>query len=61
MAWGVPIVDVAADYTEIGVAVEEAVLRVLRSEWAFSSERACEELGYTLTPLEEAVRRTLRG
>ncbi|MBW1685331.1 MAG: DegT/DnrJ/EryC1/StrS family aminotransferase [Deltaproteobacteria bacterium] len=31
MAWRIPIVDLAAEYAEVGAAVEEAVLRVLRS------------------------------
>jgi dTDP-4-amino-4,6-dideoxygalactose transaminase len=31
MAWRIPIVDLAAEYAEAGAAVEEAVLRVLRS------------------------------
>ena len=32
MAWRIPIVDLAAEYLEVGAAVEAAVLRVLRSQ-----------------------------
>jgi dTDP-4-amino-4,6-dideoxygalactose transaminase len=32
MAWRIPIVDLAAEYREVGPAVEAAVLRVLRSQ-----------------------------
>ena len=32
MAWRIPIVDLAAEYLEVGPAVEAAVLRVLRSQ-----------------------------
>jgi dTDP-4-amino-4,6-dideoxygalactose transaminase len=31
MSWRIPMVDLAAEYAEVGPAVEEAVLRVLRS------------------------------
>jgi farnesol dehydrogenase len=32
-------------------------VRIYRREWAYSSEKAIRELGYTITPLEDGVRR----
>ena len=52
MAWRIPIVDLAAEFREVGPAVEAAVLRVLRSQQfilgpetaAFESEFAAGDL-----------------
>ncbi len=41
------------------IVTDEAV-RVYRREWAYSSERAVRELGYSVTPLEEGIDRTVR-
>ena len=49
MGWRIPIVDLAAEYAEVGSDVEAAVLRVLRSNryvlgpetTAFEDELAC--------------------
>ena len=49
MSWRIPLVDLASEYAEVGSAVEEAVLRVLRSGHyvlgpetaAFEAELAC--------------------
>jgi dTDP-4-amino-4,6-dideoxygalactose transaminase len=44
MAPRIPIVDLAAEYAEVGAAVEEAVLRVLRSgQWVLGPETAALE------------------
>ena len=44
MSWRVPLVDLAAEYTEVGKAVEEAVLHVLRSgRYALGPETAAFE------------------
>ena len=36
-------------------------VRALRTPWAFSSEKARRELGYTVTPFDEALRATYEG
>jgi dTDP-4-amino-4,6-dideoxygalactose transaminase len=44
MSWRIPMVDLAAEYAEVGKAVEEAVLRVLRSgRYALGPETAAFE------------------
>ena len=37
------------------------LVRSLRTSWAFSSEKAIAELGYVITPLEEALQRTFES
>ena len=37
----------------------DEVVGVYRHEWAYSSEKACAELGYTITPLREGIRNTV--
>ena len=35
------------------------MVRIYRHEWAYSSARAEQELGYRITPLREGLRRTV--
>jgi farnesol dehydrogenase len=37
----------------------DEVVGVYRHEWAYSSEKACAELGYRITPLREGIRNTV--
>jgi farnesol dehydrogenase len=41
------------------VKLTRGEVEIFRQDWAFSSERAERELGYTITPLEEAMARTV--
>jgi NAD+-dependent farnesol dehydrogenase len=47
--------------TGIPPALTDGVVSTFRHEWAYSSERACREIGYRITPLREGLRRTLAG
>jgi hypothetical protein len=35
------------------------VARIYRRSWAYDSSRAVRDFGYTITPLEEGLRRTV--
>jgi farnesol dehydrogenase len=39
--------------------ITDQVVRIYRREWAYDSSRAVRELGYTVTPLEDGLRRTV--
>jgi len=39
--------------------ITDEVVRIYRREWAYDSSRAAAALGYTITPLEEGLRRTI--
>jgi NAD+-dependent farnesol dehydrogenase len=39
--------------------ITDEVVAIYRHDWAYSSQRARAELGYTVTPLEEGLRRTV--
>ena len=39
--------------------ITDEVVRIYRREWAYDSSLAIAELGYTITPLEEGLRRTV--
>jgi len=45
--------------TGIEPPLTDEVVAVYRHDWAYSSSRAVEELGYEITPLEEGLRRTI--
>jgi NAD+-dependent farnesol dehydrogenase len=47
--------------TGIPPAFTDGVVSTFRHEWAYSSDRACREIGYRITPLHEGLRRTLAG
>lgn len=39
--------------------ITDEVVRIYRREWAYDSSRAIAEIGYTITPFEEGLRRTI--
>jgi len=39
--------------------ITDEVVRIYRREWAYDSSRAIAELGYSITPLEEGLKRTV--
>jgi farnesol dehydrogenase len=39
--------------------ITDEVVRIYRREWAYDSSRAIADLGYTITPLEEGLKRTV--
>jgi farnesol dehydrogenase len=39
--------------------ITDEVVRIYRREWAYDSSRAVADLGYTITPLEEGLKRTI--
>ncbi|MFQ5700589.1 MAG: NAD-dependent epimerase/dehydratase family protein [Acidobacteriota bacterium] len=49
-----------ADLTGAEPALTDQVVRIYRHDWAYSSQRACREIGYRITPLEEGLRRTVQ-
>ena len=51
----------AARLTGRPPAVTPGVVATFRHEWAYRSDRAVRELGYTITPLREGMRRTLEA
>ena len=61
--WGVPMLiayslELQARCLGIYPSVTPGWVRTFLVDWAFSCEKAERELGYTLTPFEEALRRT---
>jgi farnesol dehydrogenase len=48
-----------ARVTGIEPPLTDEVVEIYRHDWAYSSQRAQQELGYRITPLEEGMRRTL--
>jgi farnesol dehydrogenase len=41
--------------------ITDEVVRIYRHEWAYSSRRASEDLGYSITPLSRGLERTLEA
>ena len=50
--WGANLLGVEPKLTD-------EVVGIYRHEWAYSSERACRELGYRITPFEQAIEATV--
>jgi farnesol dehydrogenase len=48
-----------AQWTGKEPELTDEVVGVYRHEWAYSSEKACAELGYRITPLREGIRNTV--
>ena len=48
-----------ADWIGIEPRLTDEVVGIYEHEWAFSSARAERELGYLVTPFDEAIRRTV--
>jgi NAD+-dependent farnesol dehydrogenase len=48
-----------ADRFGVEPALTDEVVRIYRNEWAYSSDRAARELGYRITPFEDAIDRTV--
>ncbi len=48
-----------AGLTGIEPPLTDEVVAIYRHDWAYSSARAVEELGYRITPLEEGLKRTI--
>jgi farnesol dehydrogenase len=48
-----------ADWFGSDPELTDEVVRIYRHEWAYSSARAERELGYRITPFDEAMRRTV--
>jgi nucleoside-diphosphate-sugar epimerase len=46
-----------AELSGVAPRVPDSLVRFYLREWAYSSERAIRELGYSITPFEEAVAR----
>ena len=49
-----------ADVTGKEPELTDEVVRIYAREWCYSSRRAQQELGYTITPLEEGIAKTVR-
>ena len=41
--------------------VTRGAVEIFRHDWSLDSSRAVRELGYTITPLAEGIRRTLQS
>jgi farnesol dehydrogenase len=50
---------VRANLTGREPEITDQVVKIYRKEWAYDSSRAVADLGYTITPLEEGLRRTI--
>jgi farnesol dehydrogenase len=48
-----------ANVTGVPPRITHEVVKVYRHDWAYSSRRAIQELGYEITPFEEALKRTV--
>jgi len=48
-----------ADLTGREPEITDEVVRIYRREWAYDSSRAKAELGYSITPLEDGLARTV--
>ncbi|MCP3978459.1 MAG: NAD-dependent epimerase/dehydratase family protein [bacterium] len=48
-----------ANWTGVEPELTDEVVGIYRHEWAYSSQRACDELGYRVTPFDEAVAATV--
>jgi NAD+-dependent farnesol dehydrogenase len=48
-----------AELTRLEPPITDEVVEIYRHDWAYASDRAVNELGYRITPLEEGLRRTV--
>jgi NAD+-dependent farnesol dehydrogenase len=48
-----------ANMTGVPPQITHEVVKIYRHDWAYSSQRAIEELGYQITPFEEGLKRTV--
>jgi len=48
-----------ANVTGVPPQITHEVVKIYRHDWAYSSQRAIQELGYEITPFEKALKRTV--